>query len=245
MQVRVASCDRVTQDDANSRKQLKSWAVGAWYETSMRALVVVAVLTGCHGFGGGERGSGTPKTEAREVAAFTHVSLEGSMNADITVGSAQAVELSGDDNIVPLIVTEVRDHELRVRPSKPVRPKLDLVARIATPTLTALAASGSTDIELRGIAGDAFAIDASGSTELTASGTVQKLTIEVSGSAKIDATAVKAQNVTLEVSGSAELDVYASDVLDVHISGSATVRYAGSPRDVRKAISGSATIEPR
>jgi hypothetical protein len=211
----------------------------------MRTLVVLMLVAGCQSFGSGERGSGTPKTEQRTVPAFSKVLLEGSLQADITAGGTQLVEISGDDNIVPLIVTEVTGDRLRVAPKKNIAPKLELTARIATPTLSAIAVSGSAKVAVRGLTGDAFAIDTSGSTRVTASGTSKRLEIHVSGSSTIDATQVRAENVTVDVSGSANVDVYATGVLDVRIAGSARVRYAGSPREVHKDISGSGTLEPR
>ena len=59
---------------------------------------------------------------------------------------------SGDDNIVPLIATSVDQGDLFLHPTKPVAPKLELVARIATPTLTAISASGAIQAKLQGIA---------------------------------------------------------------------------------------------
>lgn len=211
----------------------------------MLLLSIALVALGCDWVGGGEKGSGTPKTEVREVGAFTKVKLEGALRADITAGSAQHVELSGDDNIVPLMTTEVADQRLRVAPKKKVSPKLELVARIATPTLTAVSTSGSGAVTVSGIAGDSFDLSTSGSAKITARGTTQKLAISVSGAATIDTKELVAQDVTIDVSGSGELDVHASGHLTVQISGSGTVRYYGNPTDVKKSISGSGTVEPR
>jgi hypothetical protein len=194
---------------------------------------------------GGEKGSGTPKTETREVGAFTAVKLVGSVRAEITAGTAQHVELSGDDNIVPLIRTEVTDKRLVIEPKKSVQPKLELVARIAMPTLSAVSTSGSASVSVAGIANDSFDLHTSGSAKIVARGAAKKLAINVSGAATLDAKELDAQDVTIDVSGSGELDVHASGVLDVHISGSATVRYYGSPTAVKKSISGAGTIEQR
>lgn len=209
----------------------------------LAALTVVVV--GCQLFGGGVRGSGTPKTEQRTVPAFEQLSIQGSMHADVTAGAAQLVELSGDDNIVPLIATIVQANELRIGPAKSISPKLDLTAKIAAPKLTALALSGSVQAVVRGIASDAFEIHTSGSTTVTATGTAKRVAIHVSGSSTVDANALHAEDVTVNVSGSADVDVSATGILDVHISGSAHVRYTGSPREVHKDISGSGTVEPR
>lgn len=209
----------------------------------MRTLVVALLVAGCT-WSGGEQGSGKPKTETRTVPAFSQVRLEGSLVADISVGS-QLVEINGDDNIVPLIATEVAGDRLRIWPSKAVAPKLDLTARVVSPTLTGIALSGSAGVKVHGVAGDAFAIDTSGTARVIASGAAKHLTIHVSGSATIDATELKAEDVTVELSGSGDIDVYATGVLDVHISGSGTVRYAGTPRDIKKDISGAGTVVAR
>jgi len=210
-----------------------------------RLAALALVVVGCQLFGSGVRGSGTPKTEQRTVPAFDQLSIEGAMRADVTAGVAQVVELSGDDNIVPLIETIVNASELRIAPHESISPKLVLTAKIATQKLTALALSGSVQAAVHGIASDAFAIHTSGSTNVTASGAAKHVAIHVSGSSKVDANELHAEDVTIEVSGSADVDVYANGVLDVHISGSAHVRYAGSPREVHKDISGAGTIEPR
>lgn len=212
----------------------------------MRALLglVVVVAVGCQWFGGGEAGSGTPKTEPRQVGAFAQVELAGAFHADITAGAPQSVEISGDDNLVPLVTTEIKGDRLHIGTTKPVRPKLDLAAKLATPTLTALSVSGSSQIELRGVSGDAFAIDVSGSARTKAAGTAKKLTIHVSGSASIDTTALAAEDVSVVINGSADIDVSVTGVLDVTISGSGHVRYRGTPRDVKKSISGSGSVAP-
>lgn len=218
------------------------------YKQPMRRLVVwiaVVSMAGCQWMGGGgERGSGVAKTEAREVPSFTKLALEGALDAEISVGGAQHVELSGDDNLLPLMLTEVNNQRLRIAPKQSIRPKLEMRARVTAPALAALSASGSTDIELHGLDADTFDLDTSGSADVSAAGHARALTIHVSGSGSIDAHDLTAQHVTVVVSGSGDLEVNATDVLDVTISGSGSVRYHGHPRDVRKSISGSGSIEP-
>ncbi len=211
----------------------------------MRAAWLVVIATGCQWLGGGEQGNGKPKTEPRQVAAFSKIELSGAFHADITAGAPQAVEISGDDNLVPLVTTEVKGDLLQLGTTKPVRPKLDLVAKLATPTLAAVSMSGASQLELRGISGDAFDLDVSGAAQGMAAGATHKLSIHVSGAAEIDASALAAEDVTVVVSGSGDLDVSATGVLDVSISGSGRVRYHGAPRELKKSISGSGTVEQK
>src|SRR5258708_5843063 len=117
-------CEHCGQHDCE-RDRLPESRADLWQATprvtrpAMRMLVFLIALPvlGCN-WVGGEKGSGTPKTEVREVGAFTSVKLEGSLRADIAAGGAQHVEISGDDNIVALMTTEVTDQRLRVAPKK-------------------------------------------------------------------------------------------------------------------------------
>lgn len=210
----------------------------------MRAAWLVLVVAGCQWFGG-VKGDGTPKTEPRQVPAFSKVTVKGAFHADITAGATQAVEISGDENLVPLVTTESKGDELDIDTSKPVRPKLDLVAKLATPTLAAVSVTGASQLALRGVGGEAFDLDVTGSAQVKAAGATHKLTIHVSGTGEIDASALTAEDVRVEVSGSGDLDVTATGVLDVSITGSGHVRYHGTPREVKKSITGSGSIEPK
>ncbi len=209
----------------------------------MRALMACLVLVGC-GFGRGEPGNGTPKTDTRDVGAFDQVSLEGAMKVEIGVGVSQQVQISGDENIVPLIETSVTGTQLRIRPTKPISPKLPLVATMTTASLTAVNRTGSGFVNVTNVTGDAFAIDATGSGKLHVDGRVKRVAIHISGSGTVDAKALVAEDVKIDVSGSADVVVAANGLLDVNISGSANVRYVGTPREVRKSISGSGSVEP-
>ncbi|HVY49735.1 MAG TPA: DUF2807 domain-containing protein, partial [Minicystis sp.] len=64
---------------------------------------------------GGTVGSGHAKTETRSVAAFHAVDLSGSLEAEVKVGAPQKVEITGDDNLVPLVTTSVEGGKLSVQ----------------------------------------------------------------------------------------------------------------------------------
>ena len=81
--------------------------------------------------------------------------------------------------------------------------------------------------------------------QLSAAGTADKLTIDISGAVQIDVNDLHAKDVSIHASGSADIAVYATGILDVHCSGSSHVRYAGNPTDVRKDLSGSSSVQPR
>src|ERR1044071_7401872 len=178
------------------------------------ALSLAIAVVGCNTLGDAVQGSGKPLTRSRDVPPFTQLELSGALHAEVTAGAVQWVELTGDDNIVGLITSEVDAARLVLKPKKRAAPKLELRARIAAPSLTALSTSGSTRVKLAGISGDAFDLSTSGSSEVVASGSSRKLTIRIAGAGSVDAAALKAEDVTINVSGSGELVVAATGVLD-------------------------------
>lgn len=63
------------------------------------ALAVVVAGTGC----GAREGSGVIATTTRGVGAFSAILIEVPLDATITIGPQEPLELSGDDNVLPLI----------------------------------------------------------------------------------------------------------------------------------------------
>jgi hypothetical protein len=185
---------------------------------------MVALLAGCDRSGGdGVRGSGIALVQTLEVPAFSGVELSGIWNAEIETGSPQHVDVHGDDNIVALVTSSVRDGHLQLGTSKSVSPKLELGANVTVPMLSSLVVSGVAHV--------------------TATGTAPTLTIDVSGASTVDTSALQAQDVTVHAAGSATVTVSATGILDVTIAGAAHVRYKGTPREVRKRIAGAGTLE--
>ena len=58
-------------------------------------------------FGRGVKGSGVLITEKRELSGFKGVDVGGIFQVEVTAQKDFAVEVSGDDNIVPMVKTYV------------------------------------------------------------------------------------------------------------------------------------------
>ncbi|HNP99370.1 MAG TPA: DUF2807 domain-containing protein, partial [Bacteroidia bacterium] len=63
-------------------------------------------------FGCGIEGSGNVITETRSLTTFNGIDLRNTANVYITQGDVQEVKIEAEDNIVPLILTEVKNDEL-------------------------------------------------------------------------------------------------------------------------------------
>src|SRR5210317_1531947 len=64
------------------------------------------------------QGSGNIITEEREVSEFNKVHLKGSGNVFLTLGEKQTLRIKTDDNIMPLIETDVSGKKLTISHGK-------------------------------------------------------------------------------------------------------------------------------
>jgi hypothetical protein len=185
------------------------------------------------------------KLEKRTVPAFTAVDISGAYDVEIVVQKEQSLEIEGDDNLLPLIKTEVSNGVLSINNEKSFSTKQKLRVRISVPDLDGVSTSGASDIVASNIKNDDFNINASGAGTIQVSGETTKLNIDISGAGEVDAKDLHAQNVSIDSSGAAEADVYASEELHIHVSGAGNVNYYGNPKTVTEDRSGAGTISKK
>lgn len=193
---------------------------------------IVTMLAGCN-FIGGARGSGAVKTESRPVAAFHQVSLGAAVDAEITTGPVAKLELTGDDNLLPLITTEVIGDKLEIRSHERMRPSQHLKAKIVVPALTALAVVGAGDVELSHIDADALAVSIAGSGDVHGTGRAHQLTVDVAGTGELRFAEFPVEQAKVNVSGTGDLELSVSQTLEANISGTGDITYHGDPRVTR------------
>lgn len=191
------------------------------------------------------RGSGTVLTEERRVEPFTEIELEGSGTVLVALGERSAVTVEADDNVVPLLTTEVEGGRLRLgsKSGTAFISNVPIVFRVTTSSLRAVVVSGSGDVQIGDFAGEDLEVRIDGSGEVLATGTVERLEVRVGGSGTFDGFDLEAADVSVEVGGSGEVEVSASERLEVEIEGSGEVRYMGDPGQVETRVSGSGDVE--
>jgi hypothetical protein len=210
------------------------------------------------------QGSGNIITEEREVSAFNKIHLKGSGKVFLTPGEKQTLIIKTDDNIMPLIETDVSGKKLTISHGRHhLRPTVFEVF-ITVKNLKGVAISGSGDISGKGrFVTDTFYAEISGSgdvdleletgrleTKISGSGSIrlagkaEDYTVSISGSGEINAFDVQAKNISVKISGSGDCRVHAAESLGVKISGSGDVYYKGRPR-INTKISGSGSLISR
>lgn len=191
-------------------------------------------------------GSGVAVSEKRSVSAFTAIDFTGSFDVvAVCQASAPSVEVSGDDNIVPVIRTEVDGTVLRIFTDQTFSTHTKLQVEIATADIENVHLKGSGNVVLSQVANERVELSLDGSGRIAATGKTQTATVSVSGSGQIAAGNLEAEDVDVTVKGSGRAEVRASSNLTAAVSGSGEIKYSGQPPNVSPSITGSGSISPQ
>jgi len=208
-------------------------------------LLLPALCVGCHhGFGANVKGSGKRVTQKRDVSSFTSIKTEGAFDVEVVCQKALGIEIEADDNIIPLISTEVSNNVLRLKPTSNYSASDAPKIKISVPNIEAFTADGAGKIQISGVNNDKLQIALNGAPTLTASGTTKMIGIDTNGAAKIDTHNLRAAHAVVDSKGVSKVDLGVSSQLDVTVSGPSQVTYSGDPV-VNKTVHGPGKVEKR
>ena len=207
-------------------------------------LLLVLTVSACGSSLFGERGSGNVITESRLVGGFDEIDLSGSGTVVVVVNGTESLTIEAEDNIMPLLTTEVHNGRLELSTKSSISPTVTVIYTISAATLEGVSISGSGDITATGIDADSFNADVSGSGQIEVVGTTGALSVDISGSGKYDGGDLVASVATVSVTGSGDAVVNATNELDAEVSGSGNIEYIGDPSLV-SSISGSGDVSRR
>jgi hypothetical protein len=211
-------------------------------------LLLVSFGAGCGhitGLGKGVRGSGNRVTEKRDVPGFLAIEVSGAYEVEITAQKERSLELTGDDNILPLVTTEVRGNVLHISSTKSFSINRPITLKITVPDLEGISTSGASKIVASNIKNTELDIDSSGASKISVTGETKRLKIGTSGASDIEARDLHAEKVSVQSSGAGYVSVYATEQLDASASGAARIDYYGNPANVKPEASGAASVNKR
>jgi hypothetical protein len=205
--------------------------------------LILLMMSGCRF--SNTTGSGKMRLEKRDIPAFSAVDISGAYDVEIVVQKQQSLEIEGDDNLLPLIKTEVKNGVLKVYNEKQISTRNNLRLRISVPDLDGITTSGASEFVVSDMKGDEFNIEASGAGHIKISGEIKTLIAGMSGAVGLDAKDLHAQKVTVTSNGASNADVYASEELSANVSGAGNVEYYGDPKVVNEDTSGAGSISKK
>lgn len=224
-------------------------------------LGILLVLNACNC----EKGSGEVKTEKRKVDNFTKIEINGIAKVYIKQGNFEDIEIIADDNLLPLINTEVRNDRLKISMDKCVKYVSKLEVYISLPKLESLEVNGACElksknkfiseeleIESNGAGEIDLKIDVdkmrskiSGSADVKLEGSAIEHKIDLSGAGELDAYKFTTKEADIEVSGAGTCKVFVTEELNAEVSGTGFIRYKGEPKNVDTKVSGAGSIKAK
>lgn len=208
-------------------------------------LALLSLVAGCHFQMHDEiKGSGVRLKQQREVTSFNSIATEGVFDIDVVCQKAQSLEVEGDDNLLPLITTEVSNNVLHIRSNRSFSANDPVRITISLPDLQGISVSGAGKFDIAAIKNEKFEIDANGATTIKVAGETKLVDIDSNGAGRIDAHKLRAARGVVQAKGVARVDVNVTEKLDVTVYGPSHVTYLGDPV-VNKTIHGPGSVEKK
>ena len=176
-------------------------------------------------------GSGTLATEAREVSGFSGVVLGGVGKLIIGHGESESLTVTAEENIVPLLRSEVSGDNLILGPApgSAINNTREIVYRLTVTELDSLVVSGVTMVRVEGVDTDLFTVNLTGTSIIRAFGQADRQQVVVSGLGEYRARHLESRVATVDVSGLGSALLRVDRRLSGTVSDFGVVEYIGNP----------------
>jgi hypothetical protein len=219
----------------------------------------ILAFTGCTIIGIGSGRTITPSQviirETRAVSGFSGIDMGTIGKVVLSQGSAESVTISGSDNLVPLILTNVKDRILFIETTEDIRVRsftredlltITIVVKdlssltlsglgdlqmgsLTTPKLT-LIMSGGGLLQVSQLATDELNVTLSGGGKVELAGEARQATVELSGAGEVNSPDLKIQTANVSLPGLGKCTLWVTEQLTGNISGAGNVSYYGNPK---------------
>jgi hypothetical protein len=208
--------------------------------------------------------SGHIITTQRITSSYDEIGVSGSFEVNLITGKVGEIAITADENIIPYIITEVKNNQLSIyfEKNKNINHKSKITIEVPIDNIKSIQLIGSGNITSKNTivtnnlnvhlmgSGDisldvqtaSITTSVSGSGDVNIKGTSADINATVIGSGKIDADQLKSDNATVDVNGSGDIKLFCSKKLLAMVAGSGTIHYKGKPETVEKTVAGSGDI---
>jgi hypothetical protein len=155
------------------------------------------------------------------------------------------VIVEADDNIVPLITTEIHGKDLVISTDTSISTRSPIKVKIKTPSLAALVINGSSNAVINGASGESFSGVINGSGKILVTGKVNSVNGTINGSGDLAFGGLSVSKASIAITGSGKANVDSSDSLQATITGSGDILYKPGPNlSIQKQVVGSGSVRP-
>ncbi len=230
------------------------------------AFVVSIFLSSCGfdiqigDFGTGKKGNGNVVTDSRPVSEeFTRVSASEGLMVYVTQADDFKIEVEGDDNIIDLIRTDIKNGKLRIHAEKNIGRATKNIF-VSLPKITELRASSGSHLETKNtvnsnelavdgssgavlevdLIAQELEIDASSGANLDINGQADNANVDVSSGGNINAKDLETKTCSADASSGGNIKIQVSESLMADASSGGNISYSGEPTvEQKKSVSGS------
>ncbi len=217
--------------------------------TTLSIFIGALLVSSCNLIGIGEKGNGNVIKQNRNVASFSKLTVNGVFHVIINQGEMEAVVVETDENLAPLITTDVKDGELTLdlKKGKNIRHSTKLNIYVTIKNIDELAIEGVNQVSSSllklphlmlksdGVGNNDLQLNCEifnahlsgvGSTKL--SGNADSATIHNSGVGSLQAFGFIVQKLNIDNSGVGSAEVDAEQQISINNSGVGSVKHKGN-----------------
>jgi len=202
-------------------------------------IAAVTVVAGCSR--SGIKGDGVIKTEDRLISDFSRVVVAGGYKIKWSSGKP-ALNISTDQNLLPLIKTAVSGNTLQIDSKEDLAPTKSITINLFSTSLADMQLSGGHSFRASQVSGRDLKIESSGAWDISVDGSITKLEASLAGASKLNAKSLQTQTAKLSLLGASYARVAVTGTLKVSVIGASSVTYSGNPEVVETNVIGAGSI---
>ena len=235
-------------------------------KVSLPVLIVLSVTLGScvyDGWNQGISGNGNVIEESRDVSGFNGVHVSSGIDVYLTEGKDFELRVEADENLMEVIVTELKGNILIVRTDRHgIRHAKSRKAFVTLPELGELKVSSAADcvgktpfncqdLELEvssagdltlEVYADRIFLDISSSGDARLEGRTNFLDVSLSSAGDLHAFDLIAKKAEVDVSSAGDARVFAEDEISMNVSSAGNIYYMGDAKVVRSRTSSTGDI---
>jgi hypothetical protein len=184
-------------------------------------LVLVGVLAGC------VQGQGPVTSETREVGAFSRIEATAGIRIVVHIGPSEAVEVSAQENLLPVIATDLRGDTLSIEASEDFTTLEPVTITVVVPALDGITLSGGSQAVIDGLDAESLELRIRGGAQVTAAGSVDSVGLDAGGGAMASLEDLSARVATVSMDGGATATLTASGEVSGTAAGGSRLTVLG------------------
>lgn len=190
------------------------------------------------------RGNGNVISEERTVGSFTGIDLGCSADVYITKGNSNTITVKADENLLPIISTNVSDGVLEIGTKKSFRNAKKLEVHVSMNNIDKINISGSGNVSCTGtIPGNNLNAHINGSGDLQGDFDVKNMELKINGSGDVEASGIRGElKIIISGSGDVEMEDLQLETCYLKVMGSGDVQLKGSTVDFTGRQNGSGDV---